>query len=657
MELGPPPGPPRESGLWTLALAGVLVLTFAVGVALGDEFGASTDEGTNVEAARTATAAYSGRDVAFGHNPSALVEHGPAYFMLWLTAGEAIHKLASSWTESDGRHLFNFTVFLLGAALFFSLSRSLLSPRSAFMATLVFLFQPVLFGYGFINQKDIPFMVLFMAVVLAGVNSADHFHRMASRDKGGDEGGGKRRRNGSRAAMLDEWRGLGPVGQVALGVTVVALAVLLGSLTLKGWVYLWGEAIIREAYAGNGPEPIQWLFSRIASDAYKTPVELYLAKYDRAFKLARVVAIAVVGGALIAGGGRAFPSLRVRLLAVVRSGYPILLMAGALLGFAVCVRQIGLFGGALVSAYMIYRLRRRAFPLLAIYGVAAMLVTFGTWPYLWPSPIGRFWESITAVATDHSVDVLYWGEVFDADKLPWYFVPTLAAFELTEPAVLLGILGLPITIARARAGRIPWALTALYGAWVAVPVGAVLLSVVTVYDNLRHLLFVLPPMFVISGIGLDSIINLARSPQIRGAILAVVLLPGVLGIARMHPYEYSYYNSLIGGVSGAYAKFDVDHWCTSLREAMAVVNEHGKRGATVYVGAIVENARPFQRGDLRLERVDEAIPRADYVLACRPTLARDWGSIGFSRIYQVRRGEAVFAEVWERGRGGESGRD
>ena len=90
---------------------------------------------------------------------------------------------------------------------------------------------------------------------------------------------------------------------------------------------------------------------------------------------------------------------------------------------------------------------------------------------------------------------------------------------------------------------------------------------------------------------------------------------------------------------------------------MAVVNEQGRRGATVYVGAIRENASPFQRGDLRLERVDEAIPRADYVLACRPTLARDWGSIGFSRIYQVRRGEAVFAEVWERGRGGESGGD
>ncbi len=655
MNQGLPHGPRREETVWNHALAVVLLLGLAVGVVLGNDFGASTDEGTNDEAAQTALAAYSGRDVAFSHNPKALAEHGPAYFMLWSSAGRAIHQLAPGWTQSDGRHLLNFTVFLVGVALFFALSGRFLPPRSAFLATLVFATQPVLFGYAFINQKDIPFMVLFMAVVLAGVSAADRLHGIGSRDMQGDEGEPPKTDRGPRIAITNDWRALGRGGQIALGVAAVGLAGLLASLVGKGWVYGWGESLLREAYAGQSPGLIQELFSRIATDAYKTPLELYLAKYNQAFKLVRVVAAAAVSIALVVSGGRAFPSLRARLQAAGSRGYLFLLLAGTLLGVAVCVRQIGLFAGALISAYILYRLKRKALPVLLVYWSVAILVMYATWPYLWPDPIGRFLESLGAVTFTHTVDVLYRGRVFDAGKVPWHYIPTLMAVQLTEPAVLLGLVGLPIVIARMKSNKIPRALTAICGAWVAVPLGAVILMKAAVYDNLRHVLFVLPPLFVMSGMALDSLLSLIRPRWAKTIVSSAILLPGILGIISMHPYEYSYFNSITGGVSGAYTRYDVDHWCTSLREAMAVVNEHGQNGARVYVGSLVNNARPFQRKDLQLGSSDSAT--ADFVLACRPTLAVDWESMGFSLVYQVGRGEAVFAQVWERNQGNESGGD
>ena len=59
--------------------------------------------------------------------------------------------------------------------------------------------------------------------------------------------------------------------------------------------------------------------------------------------------------------------------------------------------------------------------------------------------------------------VLYAGTVLTADRLPWHYFPTLASLELTEPAVLLFLVGLPIIILRARSGQISWAIVGLLG--------------------------------------------------------------------------------------------------------------------------------------------------------------------------------------------------
>ena len=39
---------------------------------------------------------------------------------------------------------------------------------------------------------------------------------------------------------------------------------------------------------------------------------------------------------------------------------------------------------------------------------------------------------------------------------------------------------------------------------------------------------------------------------------------------------------------------------------------------------------------------------ADHVVVCTNRFGRKWDSSGYRLVEQVRRGEAVFAEVWER---------
>jgi hypothetical protein len=38
-------------------------------------------------------------------------------------------------------------------------------------------------------------------------------------------------------------------------------------------------------------------------------------------------------------------------------------------------------------------------------------------------------------------------------------------------------------------------------------------------------------------------------------------------MARLHPYEYIYYNRLVGGVTQAYRDYETDYWGTAFSEA------------------------------------------------------------------------------------------
>jgi len=641
----------RARRRWAWALALVLALCLGIGVVIGNDYGVSSDEVLNAAAGESAAAAYLGIDQEYPYNPAHLLDHGPAYFIFWSSAGRLISNIDPMWGPTDARHLFNFAVFLVGGAVFFVLCLWFLQPRSAFLASLLFVFQPMLFGQGFINQKDVPFMVLFMAAMTIGVSSIERLRRLDLLEV--DHGlAARAERSSLRKAAADDWQRLRTGGRIARGILATALVALAIDMLVMGFSYSWGVSVLREVYVGDGSPWIGELFARIATDAYKTPLELYLGKYDYAYRLVRLFALPAIAVALMIGFGHDLRSLRARLMVGRQGAYPLIVLAGGVLGVAVCVRQIGLFGGALVSAYLVYRLGRRGLPAMGVYWAMAILAMYATWPYLWAEPVGRFWESIHAVTGVHYVDIMYRGQLVDADELPWHYVPTLMSLELTEPALLLCLLGLPITALRLRAGTIPWSLAAICALWVAVPVGAVMLSIVTVYDNLRHLLFVLPPLFVACGVGLDAVLNLARSRWLKLGVILVVLLPGIVGILRMHPYEYSYFNSLTGSVRGGYGGFDADPWCTSLREAVEVVNERSDHAARVNINIRAGNARPFMREDLVLESGDEALPYADYVLTCRYALRRDWASLGFSRVYQVRRGEAVLGEVWARARKG-----
>ena len=124
----------------------------------------------------------------------------------------------------------------------------------------------------------------------------------------------------------------------------------------------------------------------------------------------------------------------------------------------------------------------------------------------------------------------------------------------------------------------------------------------------------------------------------------MLLVPGLIGIAELHPYEYVYYNALMGGTSGAAEKYELDYWCVSGREAMGYVNSVAGQGARVAVVGNLRSFNPVQRSDLLVFHDPSAKSEPDFALICNKHVYEDIFP-DMATTYAVTRGDAVMAIV------------
>src|SRR5262249_36579604 len=75
------------------------------------------------------------------------------------------------------------------------------------------------------------------------------------------------------------------------------------------------------------------------------------------------------------------------------------------------------------------------------------------------------------------------------------------------------------------------------------------------YNGIRHFVFVAPAIAVVGGLaGTRLIERLAQwrpAAAIAGALIVVGCALPVVAMVQLHPYEYTYFNRIEGGVRGA----------------------------------------------------------------------------------------------------------
>jgi hypothetical protein len=282
--------------------------------------------------------------------------------------------------------------------------------------------------------------------------------------------------------------------------------------------------------------------------------------------------------------------------------WPATLCAGIAVGLAIATRT----GGIITHAYLVGAMAlcgleavalggsaaRRTLLRIAVRAAVALAVAWVVAIALWPwlqigNPFAQFkvaYSYFATIPTDFEFE--HWGRRLLTTGLPWSYIPEewLARFPigflaLLATAALLGIVAAfrwARTCVATRDGIREAALALARSrnivlVWVAalVPVIFLMITRATLYDGIRHTLFVIPMLALLAGWALVRLWGLLGGARIVAAPLAVGYLGVVLAnLATLHPLEYIATNAFAGGTAGSYERFELDYWSAAATEGL-----------------------------------------------------------------------------------------
>ena len=560
--------PPTRSGIPSRSTFIAFAFIALLGLLVTRQFGESWDELKFYKYADSALQAYvtwptTGAIPLTGNTYD---NYGPAYVMAVALGARALQPLLG-WSISDLRHLLYFFTYLAGIWAFHELGKRWLSPIAALGATLLFATQPLFVGHAFISPKDIPFLAFFLLSLHFGLRLFDmlepiSLHRLSLR---------------SRRTLLT--------------LTALWLVSVIGLIAATDAVHALLTNMVQAAAAGQ-PN----LIARVASDIHTADPRIYIQKFFVLFVQLRA-AYVILSTILIALLYRKLLPTAFHFLAAIAP-------AAILLGLTICIRILGPLAGLLVALYAFQKKGKQAIAPLIVYAFIALAAMYATWPYLWPNPIGHLIESVVVMAKyPWQGQVLFDGALYASTELPRSYLPVLLGIQLTEPVWVLFFVGLAVAIVGLREKRDLLIVTLI---WFILPALGFIAARSPLYDNFRQVFFILPPVFWMAGAAFEKV----KKPALQIALIVLCLLLGVADGLRLHPYEYIYYNRFIGGVDGAFRKFELDYWGTSYREASEWLNENARTNAIIWVDG-PSHLMLYLRPDIKMYSAYEA-ERADH---------------------------------------------
>ena len=210
---------------------------------------------------------------------------------------------------------------------------------------------------------------------------------------------------------------------------------------------------------------------------------------------------------------------------------------------------------------------RRTILLLFIISSAGYLTGLLLWPYALQNAFVNPWRSYLIMSRfPTTIQQIFEGHFIWSDYHPWYYLPKYML--ITIPLViLLGIL-LFLILARSIVGpdrRFAYGFLVFS---VLFPPAFVIVTGSNLYGAWRHFIFIYPGIVILSAVGFHGFLGrLKRIPVKIISIIVFVLfsIHPLKFMAASHPYYYLYYNQFVGGLKGAYGRYETDYYYHTMR--------------------------------------------------------------------------------------------
>jgi Dolichyl-phosphate-mannose-protein mannosyltransferase len=270
------------------------------------------------------------------------------------------------------------------------------------------------------------------------------------------------------------------------------------------------------------------------------------------------------------------------------------LLAGAALGIRVLGLLLVIYAGAAIALYLpqpspghgarrhfALRSSLRLLPALLL----AYLIMILAWPWAVLEPLNPIRGLLAFSEFQYAIRTVLAGQVYEMANVPRLYVPIYILIRVP----LLMLFGAALAMMFALLPRLAAGSTqlqrrdiALVSLTVIFPLACQVICDGPAFTGLRHFLFVIPPLAVLAGIGLDAAVTAlaTRGRVVASGVLAVMtacLLLNAVTLVRLHPYEYLFYNAVVGGLEGASRRYDLDYWFSSMPEALNQLETYLRR--------------------------------------------------------------------------------
>lgn len=216
-----------------------------------------------------------------------------------------------------------------------------------------------------------------------------------------------------------------------------------------------------------------------------------------------------------------------------------------------------------------------------VIGAMCFLFLTLTWPYLDVHPTTGLLDSVKMMANyDWANTILFDGKQVPATGLPWSYAPVWLLIGSPLPLVVLTLAAAVIGVwAFRRNVQIPAAYLMCAG-YAVVPLGLIIFMQSTLYNGLRQFLYIVPGFILVaSGLLLYVVRRLLASGRRRLAVALVAVavlgqVEAVVASVQIYPYEYAYFNPLVGGYANASHSFEGDYYGTCGTAAARWLGQH-----------------------------------------------------------------------------------
>jgi len=212
--------------------------------------------------------------------------------------------------------------------------------------------------------------------------------------------------------------------------------------------------------------------------------------------------------------------------------------------------------------------------------VPGVLFAYAIMALLWPWAVLEPLNPIRALGYFAQFFEKPWKEMFEGvlisvPDMPRSYIPVLFSLKLPEVFLGLSLAGalfvavsminreMPI---RRRAVLVLIAMAAL------LPLVVAMITRPALYNGIRHFAFVMPPLAILSGLGGGWLLTLllARSRPAAAVVAGLILIGLAMPVAamvRLHPYQYTHFNWLSGGIKHADNRYMLDYWGLAFKQA------------------------------------------------------------------------------------------